>query len=286
MTNAAALPTATPTEIDAEIARLSAELAEQAAIIERAEHRIQATITRRYYDETYHGPEVERLHAVVGQANQVSAELRAALAPLHAEFERRDGWTRYYLVDNADGHVHFGTGCSTCFSSTRYRWLTSESGTLPAHLVEKAGERACTTCFSWAPVNVLKRRSVFRSTSEDERAAREAERAAKRQAAAAKAITTPDGLALFTVELGAHGALRNGDELRTEVAAWRAAMYAAEMLAFYGSDSVGAAASTETLRRCVEAVAAKRGVTVESLRAEITKKTAAKARKGGWEVKA
>jgi hypothetical protein len=191
---------ATPAQIDGEIARLTGEI-----------HSVRFTIkTLRDAIETYENgsfPSYYRARAQE-QAEAARRELPAAeatlealgerVAPLHEEFTRRGGWTRYYLVNNANGHVHSSTSCHTCFPTTVYKWLTSESGTTAEELVALAGEKACTACFPWAPVDQLKKASAFRSDDEIARAERDQERAAKLKEKVAKGVT-PDGRPLEIV---------------------------------------------------------------------------------------
>lgn len=119
--------------------------------------------------------------------------LDAEVYPREAQYNDRR-WTRYYLVDNTNGHVHKDMDCSTCFPDTRYAWLVEQSGMTAEELVDLAGEKACTVCFDWAPVDVLKQKTKLeapeRKKARLEREAKKAERDAKK---AAKAIANPDG---------------------------------------------------------------------------------------------
>lgn len=129
--------------------------------------------------------------------------LRAEIAPFEAEYNRRP-WNRVFLAQSHDGHAHNGTECSTCHHGefrTSFAWLVRYSGRPESEIVEDAGERACTTCYPTAPVNVLKQRTKMFTPDEEEAAARRDERAikaaAKKADADAKAITTPEGGVLF-----------------------------------------------------------------------------------------
>jgi hypothetical protein len=114
------------------------------------------------------------------------------------EFQRRGTWTRYYLVDNDNGHVHHNASHSACSRqpSTSHIWLTDQSGRPAGELVEDAGERGCTVCFPWAPVEHLARPSKFRTPTELEKQTRAAEREKRALAKRAKGITNPDGTPL------------------------------------------------------------------------------------------
>lgn len=82
-------------------------------------------------------------------------EKTAALASeelsYESEFRRRGGWNRYFLVTNADGHVHRGMNCSTCHLTTQYAWLIDLADCDETKMVEEYGEKACTVCFPDAP---------------------------------------------------------------------------------------------------------------------------------------
>ena len=128
---------------------------------------------------------------------EIIEEARLAMGILNAEFTRRGGWTRAYLVDNADGHVHNTDACSSFRIGTRYHWLTELSGQAESEIVELAGERACTICFPTAPVDVLKRPSKLEGPAQiatrEAKAARDAEKAVRDAKKAEKAIANPDG---------------------------------------------------------------------------------------------
>jgi hypothetical protein len=104
-----------------------------------------------------------------------------------AELERvwaQYRWNRYFLVTNANGHVHRGMNCSTCFATTQYRWLVELADCDEAEMIADYGEKACTVCFPDAPANPqfhgpgrLDREAIDARAAE--KAAREARKAAK-----------------------------------------------------------------------------------------------------------
>jgi hypothetical protein len=119
--------------------------------------------------------------------------LDTEIYPREAAYSERR-WTRYYLVDNTNGHVHKDQDCNTCFPTTQYSWLTEQSGMNAEDLVELAGEKACTVCFPWAPSDTLKRKAQLESV--DKKAARlerEEKKRIREEKKAAKAIANPDG---------------------------------------------------------------------------------------------
>src|SRR5512145_2825650 len=222
MTNTAATTisdpaTATPAEIDTEIARIQGEHAALEAEIRRNNRSLH------YADEAGDRVAANRFMDLIVKAGNQQAELDKEMRPLTVEWTRRGGWTRYYLVDAHDGHVHSSTGCSSCFPTTAFYWLTSESGKTAEQIVAQAQAQACTVCFPWAPVT--DKRGSYRTPSQAQAEARAAEKAAKAAAKKAAEITTPDGGELYAAEIRRSGdGFRNGDRLRTEASAWRRAL--------------------------------------------------------------
>lgn len=220
-------------------------------------------------DETYIGRDAVKAMERLAEAEQAVADVLAAQEPLHQEFYRRGGWTRAFIVQNAGGHVHKDMNCSTCFPTTSYGWLPQVSGLTESEIVAKAGSDACTVCYPSAPVETLARaRTIFSADEETERAAaaaRKAEKDARAAAKAAKAIAHPDGQPL----LDGHGW-----KVETEVTAQRSLV---EILA--NAQSFGYDRQPAVEQRLAEALAAKRGVTVEDLMVEIEKKVTAKVKR-------
>jgi hypothetical protein len=194
------ITTATPVEIDTKLADLNGKIAAL------AHKRGLAWVQIGHIDATEPGSyqsmlpqnSAARRQALCDEANDLDAQITKVMdeeiAPLNAEYRRRGTWPRYYLVDNTNGHVHKDTNCTTCFADTRYAWLVEQSGMRARDLVELAGEKACTICFPWAPVDVLKQKTRLeapeRKAAREEREAKKAAAAAKK---AAKAIANPDG---------------------------------------------------------------------------------------------
>jgi hypothetical protein len=126
--------------------------------------------------------------------DELGDEMDAAMDELRDLASQYTGWERYSLVTNPGGHVHSSEACSTCFPTTQFMWLVELSGTSNKELVELAGERACTVCFPYAPVDVTKRPSYLKYDVEarEAKAARDAEKATKAADRMAKALL-PDG---------------------------------------------------------------------------------------------
>ncbi|MGA5182962.1 hypothetical protein [Streptomyces pseudogriseolus] len=161
-------------------------------------------------DVKRHGGSLTGWYTALVDAYRALVASRAALAALevveltlNAEFWRRGGWTRAYLVQTHNGHVHNTMNCPTCNKGeerTRFAWMIEYSGKSEEEIVEAAASRACTVCYPSAPVDVLQRPTTMfgpdeleRAKAAEERAARKAEKEAKAKAAA---ITLPDGTPL------------------------------------------------------------------------------------------
>lgn len=207
LTDEVGLTTQTPIDIDEQLA----ELYYEAMVHGAKEQQLRSEITRyeRYIQRESRFPglvadyqrAIDRYTVEADEHTRARAELRDREVPFHDEFARRGGWPRAFLVSG--GHLHSSMNCSTCNRDgklTRFAWMTDYSGASETEIVEAAGERACTTCFPTAPVDVLNRKSTLMTPDEKEateqRAARDAERARKAEEKAAKAITNPDGTEL------------------------------------------------------------------------------------------
>ncbi len=255
--------TATPSEIDAELARLDLEHAKAQDTLRGLRKR-----RRRLLDDgrTEYAAELEPR---IEQARQTIAECEAAARPLEAEFDRRGGWTRAWLVLNTGGHVHRTPQCRTCFATTKFAWLTQLSGHGETEIVEQAGEAACTECYPSAPIDVRNRPSRIKTPAQ---LAREAEKAERAKAKAAKAITAPDGTPLCTKGYG---------QVDNEVTARRsyadALSYARHLTrADIARHRDTIAVYREDARLILAALAAKHGRTEDDLRAELAPKVEAR----------
>lgn len=130
------LATATPAEIDGQLAKVWTEL--YPLLDERDGYGREAA-------------QGERRQAVL---DRIEA-LRAVIKPLEAQWSQRGYWARYYRVDRADGHVHSSKYCSTCGPRTQYRWLHELAAKTEPEMIAELGPDAwllCTVCFPTAPV--------------------------------------------------------------------------------------------------------------------------------------
>lgn len=267
---------ARPPEIDAELSEHGQKEAVARARVESYSDRLdqhakavagEKAPRGRYYSQLL-PYQVERYEADIAQFQAEADAERKAQEPGEAEYRRRGGWTRSFLVQNAGGHAHKSTGCSTCYPTTRFAWLTELSGMDEAEIVATAGERACTVCYPSAPVAVLSQPSQLRPDVEarEAKAKSDAEKAEKAAAKAAKAITRPDGSPLRE----RHGVIK------TEVSAWRNAVAARADQLWYSGNHPSVPEWQQLVEDCAAALAHKLGRSVEDVLAEIEKKAQAK----------
>jgi hypothetical protein len=275
----AELAAATPAQIDEHLSRLGHE--EARLLFHLA--RIRETVYRRARDKVvtrFYGKTDAELAELTEQAEAELTDVRFQARPLNAEYTRRGGWSRWYLVDG--GHLHYDVSGSRCsrMPTTEHYWMTEFSGQNGAEVIAQAGERVCTVCFPDAPVNPRPASPRFMTMTEAEKAAYAEDKARKAAAKKAAELRDADGQPLT---------LTNGlgmtDTPKTDRAAWNWLMREAETLAFYGADK-DTAAVRESAERALAALSEKRGTPVEDLRAELNAKTAAKLRKQGATVQA
>lgn len=230
----------TPVEIDTVLAANYNEQSRAWALIKSQVRNIESLKKR-----LARNPQGEKPFAQIDEANEVLAGYRANLReienaslPYVLEFNRRP-WNRYYLVKNANGHVHRGLNCSTCFPDTEYGWLVNLADCDENAMIEEWGERACTVCFPAAPVNPNYHRPARIDREAQE--ARAAEKAAKDAAKAEKAISDVDGSPL---RIG-------GNLLKTKVAARNELSSLFQNVVFYGY-----AGAADEVRKLVPALEA------------------------------
>lgn len=91
------------------------------------------------------------------QAVALTAAIEAQAAPLNAEYARRP-WSRFFLVQQHNGHIHGSKSCSTCNNgrqATSFAWNPHLSGLTQDEAISQLGRWAsslCTVCFPDAPV--------------------------------------------------------------------------------------------------------------------------------------
>lgn len=173
-------------------------------------------------EKAYWEKRVKTVQAEIAKNEEMIAEYLPQLAAANitqkdcnAEYYRRNGWTRFWIVINSNGHIHSSMNCTTCFPTTQYGWLPNLSGSTDAQVVELAGMSACTICFPDAPVEFRNRPSQIEEPAKKAaREAREAAKAEKEAKAAVKAIANPDG---SVIKLSG----RFGDRIKTVAEAQR-----------------------------------------------------------------
>lgn len=223
-------------------------------------------------------------------------KIEAASAPLHAEYQRRGGWSRYFLAltDSQDGHIHRSMHCSTCNregKATRFGWLTDFSGRDEHSLTDEVGPNACTVCFPWAETIRVEADKAAKEAKAAEKAALAAEKA---RVAAEKGITDIDGLPLYDGDHKVHNIIKS---LRSAEIAATDALFDAQIdkrldedpethrdggdgYRTWGQIAAGKAAEAMYL---IRAIAAKKGQTFEETLAAHEKKADAKLRKADRE---
>jgi hypothetical protein len=275
-----------PTSIDEQLYELYNQLFQIEAASSNHARRISAY--RKRIDRDGHRPYrvadyerfIEQKQAHVDRLTAESSTVRALMSPFEAEYHRRGGWTRAFLVSG--GHLHNTMDCSTCNrmgQMTRFAWMTQFSGSGEQEMVEAAGDRCCTVCFPSAPVNVLSRPSTLLTPDEEAaalaRVAREEERTRKAAEKAAKAITNPDGSELREPR-------KYGQVVRTLVTAERE-LTDALLLAIVDDtpelshwNREAAAVKVEWANILVTAIATKKGISEADVRAAALVKAQAK----------
>lgn len=215
----------TPVEIDTVLSKLWQDSWKISHWLKSAQDRLEALKKPVQGSGYRHG-----VYGTIEEAEKEIKNLKASLAavqaeslPYETEYARRP-WKRYYLVTNANGHVHRGTNCNTCFWSTQYAWLIELADCNEGKMVEEYGEKACTVCFPDAPAHKAFSGPGRRDAAA--KAARAAEKAQRAAEKAAKAITAPDGSPLKV----------GGWHIATKVAARNALSQAVQNLIIYRAD--------------------------------------------------
>jgi hypothetical protein len=276
---AAELAAATPRQIDEHLSRLGAEEAR----LRNALASMQATVLRRARNEIvtgHYSMTDAELAEAIDTAENMLTDVRFTARPLDAEFTRRGGWSRWYLVDG--GHLHYdvsGFRCNRQPTTTHY-WMTEFSDQDSTEVIAAAGERVCTVCFPDAPVSPRPAHPRFMTMTEAEKAAHAEDKARKAAAKKAAELRDADGGPLTVVD-----GIGLGSTLKTDRAAWNWLMREAESLAWYGADK-DTTAVRESAERVLTVLSEARGKPVEDLRAELNAKTARKLAKQDATVKA
>lgn len=203
---------------------------------------------------------VELVNAVLGHTNRSIADIEKLYT----------GWTRAFLVSNANGHIHSSMSCVTCFETTRFIWLPNLSGEDRLKIAELAGESACTICYPDAPSEYFLRKCQLEDPKKvqarEEREAKKKEREAKKLVTG---ITNPDGTPL-TIKEGKYP-----ETIKTERTAQT---WAVDNLYWISNYPAGELLEQRKQNHeiVLAALAHKRGTSIEEQRALIQKKSALK----------
>lgn len=106
----------------------------------------KAWSTFRFYQEHTTG---FRADEKLVEAEAAYKTTLAALKTAEADYK---GWSRFFLVQASNGHIHSNLNCHTTFPTTQWAWLPELSGLTEADAVEEYGEILCSVCFKSAPV--------------------------------------------------------------------------------------------------------------------------------------
>lgn len=257
----------TPIEIDTALAELYNKQHDLRISIMRTEQEIVYVVKYNPNNEARKEKVVRRLESLKG----VLAELNTEIAEIEKLYT---GWTRAFIVSNANGHIHSTMSCNTCFPTTRFIWLPNLSGEDRMKIAELAGESACSVCYPDAPSEYFLRKSQLedpeKTRAREEREAKKKEREAK---ALATGITNPDGTPLIIKER------KYRETIKTERTAQ---IWAVDNLYWMGqyADKDWLVAELEERKQNHEivltALAHKRGTSVEEQRILIESKSATK----------
>jgi hypothetical protein len=195
----AAIFTATPAEIDTEIARIERDIE---WIDWRREQTVKTFLSQLSTIEE--AAEAARLNGELGGKANVLYVLRNAL---QGEYTRRGGWERVYAVNNSNGHFHRTQACSTTYATTPWVWMPELSGLTNAEVVARTGKMSCLVCFGSEREEIEKGREATVFTPAQRKSREERDEFARTSAKlaaekAAKAITSPDGTPLRTESYG------------------------------------------------------------------------------------
>src|SRR5690625_1822535 len=100
-----------------------------------------ATAILRYWDR------------YISECDQVDAAVEAQ-QPYDEEYRNRGRWSRFFLTQATNGHIHSSMDCSTCNNGTAPTHVASLpelSGQTEQEAVTAQGALLCTTCYPNAP---------------------------------------------------------------------------------------------------------------------------------------
>lgn len=152
------ITTATPSEIDTALAEVYgryysvlAQAEQQTKFIKDLRDGLAKKAAGKSAYQHWSESSLEPLVAKRAALWDQSREILEESLPYEAEYTRRGGWSRFYLVQNNGGHIHSSQRCNTCYITTQFGWLPSVSGQTEAEAVAEFGAILCTVCFPSAP---------------------------------------------------------------------------------------------------------------------------------------
>jgi hypothetical protein len=192
-------------------------------------------------------------------ANTKLDEIIDGITVRNDEWHRRGRWSRFFIVQQNNGHIHSSMSCSTCNNGaepTDFGWMPELSGKSEAEAIAYFKAHAmilCSVCFPNAPVEMTTPAPKLTA----------AEKAAAKAAAEAKAqIEDPDLIAdVDGSELRGHHRYEIIKKVRSAEIAYVGAMVDARWYPNSASEY------TQTADRILAALAHKAGKTTEELAA-------------------
>lgn len=214
MIAASEIQTATPVEIDTELAAIYVRGYQVDDVVSQVAHWLKSakdSLAKKEAGELRYSsasPEyVAELEAKLAVARETARATWALTAPYDAEYIRRGRWSRVYLVDNSGGHVHRTMACDTTYQTTRFIWLPEYSGKPDAEVISDAGALTCLTCFGGIRDEILRERGVD-PTAAKTRIEAPARRAARLEREAARAARDVKAAKAGIVDAATGGELR------------------------------------------------------------------------------
>lgn len=101
----------------------------------------------------------EELEELLDSIEAELAEAWLTIDGCELEYDRRFGWSRFWQVASATGHVHTSQDCSTRSKKTVFILLPEFSDSADVRVLNEAGSAACSVCFLDAPADLLARKT-------------------------------------------------------------------------------------------------------------------------------
>ena len=259
-----------PVEVDTALAKVWEQKWRVGQEIQRL---VETTERFRKSQYSYYADSIVRNEEKIAELSIEFDKLINEVADLESKYE---GWSRAFLVRNGNGHIHSTMNCGTCYPTTQFLWLTDYSGADEDKIVKDAGEMACSVCFPNAPVDYRYRPCVIQDPElvEAKRIRDEAKRI-RDEAKELKGIKDLDGKSLSVSGFGKYR-----DTLNTLRSAEIWLVNAGFEIAIFDPERTWQAEAHENKKvdfvRVLAAIAKKKNVSVDEVRAEAQVKIAKK----------